>query len=270
MDGRALHEWRGAAVETWRARWGVPELHILATVGSTNDVARALALSGAPEGTTVLADEQTRGRGRRGRTWHAEAGRSLILSMVTRPRCQGAESVLSLRLGLATARAIEAVMALAVGIKWPNDLIIDGRKVGGMLCEGVVEAGRTAFVVAGTGVNVREPAGDWPAELAGRATSLAERAGSAPDVDALAGRVIGEWLAALGGTPDRLSSAELEAFGRRDVLRGRVVTVEGDASGTVVGLDPDGALRVVRDGITGRIVAGTVRPLETTEEGERS
>ena len=66
MDGRELETWRGASVDAWRARWGVPELHIFATVGSTNDVARALALGGAPEGATVLADAQTRGRGRRG------------------------------------------------------------------------------------------------------------------------------------------------------------------------------------------------------------
>lgn len=269
MDAVRVAEWRGSTVEEWRARWGVPALHVFASVGSTNDVARALAEDGAPEATTVLADAQTRGRGRRGRVWHADPGRSLILSMVVRPRTPGAESVLSIRLGLAVARAIESLTPLAVRIKWPNDLLIDSRKVGGMLCEGVVEGERPAFVVAGTGVNVLQHDDDWTGPLAGFATSLAARTDRAPDMDRLAGAVIGEWLPALDRAGNRLSADELAAFHQRHALQDRAVTVDGEPGGVVQGVDPDGALRLEHEGRTRRVVAGTVRPMDT-EAGERS
>lgn len=256
-----LRQWRDRPVEEWRSRWGVPELHVFGAVGSTNDVARALAEGGAPGGTVVLADAQTEGRGRRGRSWHAGPGQSLILSMVVRPRSMGAESVLSLRLGLAAARAIETVAPLAVGMKWPNDLIIDGRKVGGMLCEGVVEGDRVAFVVAGTGINVHQDDDDWPGTLAGRASSLSARARRAIDTTELAGTVIKLWRTAIAEAGDRLAPDEVAELGRRDVLRGRLVTVDGRVAGEVRGVDPDGALRLNDDGTPRRVVAGTIRPV---------
>lgn len=261
-----LRDWQGRPVEAWRVRWGVPELHVFAAVGSTNDMARERARAGAPEGTVVLADVQTRGRGRRGRSWHAEPGQGLILSMVVRPRAGGAESVLSLRLGLAAARAIEAVTPLAVGVKWPNDLVVDGRKVGGMLCEGVVERDRVAFVVAGTGINVRQADHDWPDALAGRASSLSARAGRPVDRAELAGCVIGEWLEAIGRPADRLTPDEVGELGRRDVLQGRAVAVDGRPGGVARGVDPDGALRLDDDGTPRRVVAGTIRAVENREE----
>lgn len=261
-----LREWRDRPVDAWRDRWGVPELHVFGAVGSTNDVARERARKGAPEGTVVLADAQTRGRGRRGRSWHAAPGRSLILSMVLRPRAVDAESVLSLRLGLAAARAIEMVAPLAVGVKWPNDLVVDGRKVGGMLCEGVVEGGRVAFVVAGTGINVRQADDEWPEPLAGRASSLSARAGRPIDRAVLAGRVIGEWLQAIARPADRLAPDELAELGRRDVLRGRAVTVDGRPAGVVRGVEPDGALRLDEDGTPRTVVAGTIRAVENPKE----
>ena len=93
MTDREVSAWHGATVEVWRGRWGVPRLHVFETVGSTNDVARELASAGAPQGTTVLADQQTRGRGRRGRAWHSDTGQSLLLSMIARPGDPGADAI---------------------------------------------------------------------------------------------------------------------------------------------------------------------------------
>lgn len=266
MYDRELSTWHGAPVEEWRRRWGVPGLHVFETVGSTNDVARELAFTGAPEGTTVLANQQTRGRGRRGRVWHSEAGQSLILSMIVRPNGPGAEAVLSLRLGLAAARAIDAVTPVVVGIKWPNDLMVHGRKVGGILCEGVVEGDRVAFVVVGAGVNILQD-DDWPSPLAGSATSLASWADQPPDIPGLAGRVIGEWLEALARGADRLAAGELEEYDRRDVLKGRAVRVDDEITGTAQGIDPGGALRLDDRGTSRRVIAGTVRTAETQDGG---
>lgn len=266
MTGRELAAWYGTAVEEWRGRWGVPRLRVFETVGSTNDVARELAIAGAPEGTTVLADQQTRGRGRRGRAWRSQAGQSLILSMIARPGAQGAEAILSLRLGLAVARAIEAVTPLVVGIKWPNDLMLHGRKVGGMLCEGAVVGDRVAFVVAGTGVNVLQD-DDWLPPLAGSATSLAAWVDRAPDIPELAGRVVAEWQEALTRGGERLGPDELEEYDRRDVLRGRRVRVDGEITGTAQGIDPSGVLRLDDKGTPRRVLAGTVRIADGQDEG---
>lgn len=262
MGDHEVSTWNGVPVEEWRGRWGVPELHVFETVGSTNDVARQLASAGAREGTTVLADQQTRGRGRRGRVWRSDPRQSLILSMIARPGAPGTESILSLRLGLAVARAIEGLTTLAVGIKWPNDLMIHGRKVGGVLCEGTVDGDQLAFVVAGAGLNVLQ-ADDWAPPLAGSATSLASWVDRAPAVPELAGRVIGEWLEALALGSDRLEPAEMEEYERRDVLKGRRVRVDGDITAVALGIDPGGGLRLDDDGTARRVVAGTVRPTDT-------
>ena len=252
--------WHGRPVEEWRRAWGAPALRIYASVESTNDVARVMAEGGAEQGSTVIADEQTRGRGRRGRVWRSDPGQSLILSMVARPRSLEAESVLSIRLGLAVARAIEDTVPVAVGLKWPNDLLIDGRKVGGMLCEGAVEGERPAYVVAGTGVNVLQPDDAWTGDLAGRATSLAARHDATVSIPELAGRVVEEWLRVLDRHEGRLDAEELDAFRRRDTLRGQPVIVDGEQSGVARGVEPDGALRLVDGrGRATRVVSGTVR-----------
>ena len=262
-------EWYGRPVEAWRVEWGVPELHTFTSVGSTNDVARDRAEAGAPEGTTVITDEQTRGRGRRGRVWTSHPGQSLVLSMVVRPGTLGAESVLSIRLGLAVARAIEEITPLAVTVKWPNDLLVDGRKVGGMLCEGAVEGDRPAYVVAGTGVNVLQPDEAWSGPLAGRATSLVARAQEPVAIPALAGRVIRRWLDVLDAPGHRLTADELDAFRRRDALAGYTVTVDGEVRGQAVGVDADGTLRLAGpDGRERRVVSGTVRRSDPPSGGE--
>jgi BirA family transcriptional regulator, biotin operon repressor / biotin---[acetyl-CoA-carboxylase] ligase len=266
MPGRpaaapALATWHGRSPAEWRERWRIPELLIFRTVGSTNDEARALAEAGAPAGTVVLAEAQTRGRGRRGRGWYAQPGESLLLSIVLRADRTGRADlpgVLPLRVGIATARAIEAVTGLGAGIKWPNDLVAGGRKLGGVLCEGTVEGARDAFVVAGIGLNVLQEPDGWPPDLRGAATSIAAEGGT-PDLPALAARVIAEVSMAAAGGGAELQAAELRELARRDVLRGREVTVDGRPAGRAEGIEPRGALVVRREGAAHHIIAGTIR-----------
>jgi BirA family biotin operon repressor/biotin-[acetyl-CoA-carboxylase] ligase len=261
---RPAERWDGVPVATLRRRWRVPELRVYPSVDSTNDVARDLAGDGARAGTVVLADQQRRGRGRRGRQWTPASGESLLLSMVLRPGADAAgDTVLSIRLGLAAARAIEDETGAVVGIKWPNDLLVDGRKVAGVLCESALAGGRTLYVVAGIGVNLTQPDDAWPPALAGTATSLAARTGEAPRRVALAGRVVRAWLGAARPDAPALSDDELADFARRDVLAGRPVAVEGLPAGTAAGVAPDGGLRLHGERGTRSLVAGSVRALES-------
>lgn len=255
MDA-GLDRWHGLDVDEWRRQWEVPVLRIYDRVGSTNDVARTLAETGAAAGATVLADEQTRGRGRRGRVWRADADSSLLLSMVF--RCDP-DAPLSIRLGLATARAIDALLPTRTGLKWPNDLQIGGRKVGGILCEATGEVGGGGVVIAGLGLNVRQRDEDWPPELAGAATSLEASAGPV-DLARLAGEVVGRWLPIARAPGGPLSAEERTEYAERDVLVGRDVTVGDRTAGVAAGIDPSGALRLETSGTVRSIQAGTVRP----------
>jgi BirA family transcriptional regulator, biotin operon repressor / biotin---[acetyl-CoA-carboxylase] ligase len=254
-----MRAWLGTPVETWRQRWGIPLLQIHERVDSTNDLARALADQGAPQGTTILAEEQARGRGRLGRQWATTPGSAVLLSMVLRPTAPGTETLLSLRLGIAAARAMESVASVAVGLKWPNDLFLQRRKVAGILCESAGEAGRDLYVVAGIGVNVHQHDRDWPPDLKDEAISVEAAAGAPVDRGTLAGEIIAAWLDAAGRTTPRLEADELDEFRRRDLLLGHPLLVDGEPAGTGQGIDPDGALRAGEPDAPRRVIAGTVR-----------
>lgn len=274
--------WRGETIDVWRGRWGVPALRIFQRVGSTNDIAKAMADDGAAQGTLVIADEQTRGRGRRGRAWSAPRGSSLSMSMVLRPPTPGASRVLTLRLGLAAARAIERIRSVQITIKWPNDLRLGGLKLAGILCEATLVEDRVIHVIAGLGINVRTPGQGWPTELAGRATALEEAAAAfrpdrtapldpaPPDVGppepALVRGVVEEWLAVAGDPASALSPDEMRQFEARDALRGRDVTVDDRPAGEAAGITDTGALIVhAGDGVRA-VAAGTVRATDVTTE----
>ncbi len=257
-----LERWEGKAVADWAALWGLPRLLIYAALESTNDVARALAQAGAPAGTVVLADHQTRGRGQHGRTWHAPAGQAVLLSAVLRPPLPAGEAAagtVSLRVGLAAAGAIEPFASVPVGLKWPNDLVAAGAKLGGILVEGAMTGG-SFHAVGGVGVNVLQRPEDFPADLDGAAVSVAMLGGAAVSRADLAG-ALATALAGLAVAPAApLSPAELREFARRDILRHQAITIDGAPAGTAVGLDADGALRVERpDGSIARYRGGTVR-----------
>jgi BirA family biotin operon repressor/biotin-[acetyl-CoA-carboxylase] ligase len=212
-------------------------LHYFDRVSSTMDVIHQLAAEGAVPGTAVMAGEQLEGRGSRGRTWHSPVG-GLWLSVLFQPPAvlEGIE-VISLRVGLAVAEAIQARLPKPVQLKWPNDLMLEGRKLGGVLCEARWQGDALGWVAVGIGMNVRNRI---PAELGGVAVSLSELTPGIT-VEEVADPVLAA-LRALDLGTGRLSPSELDRFARRDWLRGR--TIREPAEGRVTGVGEDGALLV--------------------------
>jgi BirA family transcriptional regulator, biotin operon repressor / biotin---[acetyl-CoA-carboxylase] ligase len=220
-------------------RLGRPRLHLRETT-STNERARALAIAGAPHGMVVTAGVQTAGRGRQGRVWTAPPGAALLLSLIVRDP----DPLLPLRAGLAVAD----LAGPAARIKWPNDVLVSGRKVAGVLVEG---RAREGWAVVGIGVNAALDLADLPAELRDRAGTL----GRSPDAleDALA-----ELLDALGTRLAEPATSTLARLRDLDALLDRPVTW-ADGEGVGAGVDEGGGLRVRRaDGSVTILDAGEV------------
>ena len=233
-----------------------PELLRFPVVASTMDLLHERAAHGAAAGTVVVAGEQREGRGSRGRPWRSPPG-GLWLSALYRPDSAAGVELLSLRAGLAVAGAIEASGGgLRVGIKWPNDLMLDDRKLGGILCEARWQGESLAWVVAGVGVNVTNPV---PAEVAAGAVRLADHLPGAEPGTLEAGVIAA--LRALDASASRLDAGELAALRARDWLLGR--KLHAPAAGRAEGIGEDGVLLV--RGPTGALVgvrAGTVELAE--------
>lgn len=165
----------------------------LAETESTNDVARDWALAGAPEGAVVVADKQTRGRGRRARLWDSPAGVGLYASFILRPDWPAADAAqLAILGGLAAFHALELAGVQNLRIKWPNDILAGGRKICGVLVEPRVGAERIEFAVVGIGINVGHTREDFPPELRPFATSCRIE-GAAISVDALLANLVKSW-----------------------------------------------------------------------------
>ena len=143
------------------------------SIGSTNARAKDLAAAGAPEGTLTTADAQTLGRGRLGRAWHSPPGRNLYFSLVLKPNLPPERTpLITLAAGLGVAEAIKKHTGLDIQIKWPNDLLIDGKKIVGILCEMEMQGPKVAFVILGIGINVNLALSDLTPEIAKTASSL--------------------------------------------------------------------------------------------------
>lgn len=249
--------------------WGVPSVEVHGRIGSTSDRASELVADGAASWTVVVADEQTRGRGRRGSTWRSPAGAGLWMSVVLRhdvldgdgrPGRTGSGG-LPLLIGLACVEGIESLLPnIEVGLKWPNDLLVGWRKVGGILCEAVDDA-----VVAGIGINVADPPDIEAAGLP--ATALEIEAGTSLERGDLAAAILRRLRLRLDeGPPFHEGLHELR---RRDVLEGRAVETDQEGPGRASGIDASGALVLIRDdGSEVRVVAGGVR-LSSTEPDRR-
>ena len=209
---------------------GVPTVELFDQVGSTLDVAHARASAGAPSGTLVLADEQTAGRGRQGRTWVSDPGAGVWLTLVERPSDAIAVGVLSLRLGLAAAAALDALSTERIKLKWPNDLYVGSSKLAGILVEARWREGVLDWVAIGFGINVRLPSG-VPAAALGAGTQR---------TDVLTRLVPALRHAAAATGP--LRDDELDAYAGRDYARGR--RCREPVVGVVTGLNPAGALVV--------------------------
>jgi BirA family transcriptional regulator, biotin operon repressor / biotin---[acetyl-CoA-carboxylase] ligase len=230
-----------------------------ATTGSTSDVAAELAAAGGQEGAVVVADAQTAGRGRRGRTWFSPEGAGLYVSTVLEPararNAARATLLTTLAAGAAIAEGVERATGLRADLKWPNDLYVGRRKLAGILAEGVADA-----VVLGYGINVSAAA--YPPELSTRATSLESELGRAVDRP----RVLVETLAALASRYADLLDGRFDAI--LDAWRARSprsqgsrvswTTISGEQTGITNGIDDMGALLVRIGDRIERIVAGEV------------
>ena len=215
---------------------------------TTNNRARELALEGAPEGTLVVAEKQTAGRGRRGKVWESPLGTGIWMSLVLRPQIMPAEaSVLTLLCGLATAEAIEAETGLSAGIKWPNDILINGKKAVGILTEMDCEMSEVHFVIPGIGINVNTAS--FPPEIAEIATSLYLECGKTVSRRRLVHRVL-ERLEEHYETFLRTGSfaAMLEDYRKHCITLGKEVHVLGREPFFAEALDitPEGELLVRR------------------------
>lgn len=254
------------AIAAAAARLGAfGQCHYHAEVASTNDLALALAAAGAPEGTSVLADAQRSGRGRRGQSWFSPPGAGIYLSVIVRPAgAAPALSLVTLGAGVAVALAIRAATGLDVELKWPNDAVFGRpwRKLAGVLCEASGVAGESvAGVVVGIGVNLQPAA--YPPEIATRATSLEAELSRAVERP----RLVVEILASLAEVTSRLWAGERDwvvgewrRFGRAG-LGGVAVRWNDrgmDRRGAARDIDEDGALVVESGGRIERLVAGEV------------
>jgi BirA family biotin operon repressor/biotin-[acetyl-CoA-carboxylase] ligase len=224
---------------------GTPRLHLRRT-DSTNDRARALAIAGAPHGTLVTAGEQTAGRGRHGRTWSAAPGRGLLLSLVLRD--------VPALLALASAVAVADVVGANAAIKWPNDVLLGGRKVAGILAEGRPQEG---WAVLGIGVNVALREQDLPPRVAAGAAGLGlGPAAVEPTLVAL--------LIALERRLAQQPGAILDAYRGRDALLGRAVRWQ-HGNGVAAGVDGAGRLLVEAAGGVVALDAGEVHLLAPSD-----
>jgi BirA family biotin operon repressor/biotin-[acetyl-CoA-carboxylase] ligase len=242
---------------------------VLNEVDSTNDEAARQLAAGRVAPFVVLAQQQTRGRGRFGRVWHSEANGNLYASFAFRPRVAPERmAAFTLWMGLNLCELLVKFAQVEPGLKWPNDIVFDGRKAGGMLTEARVDADQIRDLVFGLGLNVNSPAGGWPGDLARRAVSLAEVTGAPLDLNRLTAALIGRVLLAYDSFVEgEYVKTFADLWHRYDVLRGQsIVLLEGGRRnpGTVTGLDDEGAL-LLRDarGRTKRFRAGEV----TIEKG---
>jgi len=243
-----------AAEEELARLLDLPRVAWYEELASTMDVAHALAQQGAPSGTLVLADAQSRGRGRGGKTWTSPSGAGLWLTLVERPQDPSALDVLSLRVGLRAARALDRFASAPIAIKWPNDLMLPSGKLGGMLVEVRWRALRPEWIAVGVGINLETPPVAGATGLDRREPDAATShsppriaAHAAPGDRATPDRlvVLAELLPALRAAAagqGALTPAELEEFAARDWARGRRVVAPD--RGTVVGISPAGALLI--------------------------
>jgi BirA family biotin operon repressor/biotin-[acetyl-CoA-carboxylase] ligase len=238
-------------------------IHHFLETGSTNDVARQFAEQGSPEGTLVLAEEQTQGRGRLGRSWLSERGSGIYASILLRPVMKPHEAALvTLAAAVAASVAIEQAGGLKADIKWPNDLLLSGRKCCGILSEMQAEKGEIQYVIVGIGMNVNHSA--FPTELGQRATSLRIVGGQAYSRIAVLCALLQRF---------ELLYDDLQRGNRATVLRrwverssfafGKQVTVDlgnrQSIEGQTAGLSDGGNLRVkLADGRVEEVLSGDV------------
>ena len=242
-------------------------IRVCESIGSTNTALKALAAEGAPAGLALIAEEQTAGRGRLGRSFFSPAGSGLYLSLLLRPELPAGAAVrLTAGAAVAAAEAIEALSGRRCGIKWVNDILVDDRKVCGILAEAAADsAGRTQYVVLGLGFNIYPPESGFPAELSGSAGAIfPERPSDDPRARLAAGVLDRLWEIAA----DPADPGIFERYKRRCILLGRRIRVLAPGrppeSALAVDLNDDYSLQVrLDDGSERSLCSGevSVRPV---------
>jgi len=245
-----------------QTRWIGNRLEYFDETDSTNIRARKLAEEGAPHGTLVVADSQSAGKGRRGRAWTSPKGVGIWMSLVLRPPIRPADaSMLTLVAGMAVVKGVRKSTGLKAMIKWPNDAILSGKKICGILTEMSTEEDSIRYVITGIGINVN--VSSFPEEIAEKATSLKEELGEAVKrslVIAAVAEAFEEFYDSFLKTHDM--SCLMEDYNKALVNRNRQVTVldpRGQYQGRALGIDPEGSLLVQRkDGTVESVISGEV------------
>ncbi|HEY6896668.1 MAG TPA: biotin--[acetyl-CoA-carboxylase] ligase [Rhodocyclaceae bacterium] len=234
------------------------DVDAVAECESTNTLLLDRAETGAPSGLVILADSQSAGRGRRGRSWYGAPGDSLTFSLLWRfPPASTAPAALSLAVGVGLARALRHLGCADLRLKWPNDLLIGTRKLGGVLVE--LQSGNVRGAVIGIGLNLRRPA-DMPAEVVALATSLHE-AGVNPSREVVLATCLADLAAVFDTYAESGFAALREEWMAAHAHQGQLVNISGsgaELSGRCMGVDADGALLLQTAGGLERVLAGDV------------
>lgn len=241
------------------------ELLAFEQVKSTQDLAKELAEAGAAEGALVIAEEQMSGRGRMGRSWVSPQGKGIWMSMVMRPNVPiYCAPQLTLLTAAALCRSLKRMTGLPIGIKWPNDLLIEGKKISGILLESAAEDERLKYIVAGVGISVNLSPSDYPEQLRATATSLRIQSGYPYSRKAIITDFLKEWeelydLYLLKGFSPIASI--WESLSVTLGIPVRLITPQGELTGVPIGLENNGAIRIRRED-------GSVIAIFSAEMGE--
>lgn len=220
------------------------KVFLFESIDSTNSCARALGDAGTPEGAVVVAEYQTNGRGRLGRAWLAEPGTSLLFSVLLRPAITlETAGLLTLYASAAIARAVEHSVGLTVECRWPNDLLLHGKKFCGILIENSFQQSGLSYSVIGAGINVNQA--EFPPEIADRATSLSRESRRAPERDKVFQSVLSELDAMYTDVRRGKFQAAVSEWTQRCSMFGKMITVrehDSTVSGVASRLHHDGGL----------------------------
>ncbi len=244
------------------------KIYAFETIDSTNNCGKVLASVGALEGVVIIAEEQTAGKGRLGRTWQANPGENLTFSLLLRPRVSpDALNLLPLYIAVAVAEAIERVVDLKVECKWPNDLLVNGKKIGGILIEGSVKENIVEHVVIGLGLNVNQT--QFSPDFKTRATSLRLESRQQVDRTKLFREVISLLETQYKSYAKTAFRSVIPLWEKRSTMLNKPILVSQSGnvfSGTVKGLSPEGGLVLETDGMTKTLFAGDVTILGDAPE----
>ena len=257
--------------ESLNSRWLGQTIHFFQQLDSTNETAMELALEGSPEGTTVIAEEQLRGRGRNNRIWHSPAGVGIYCSIILHPTLTPAKAqVMTLMTAVAITKAVMQETSLKPKIKWPNDILVNNKKVAGILLESKVSSDQIEHAVIGFGINVNHTLADLPSKPMFEASSLGMELGEPVERGALTARILGE----LEGAYERLQQDDLimilEQWRHFSATLGQPIRVwqrDKVIEGVAIDVTDEGGLEVrLKDGSLMIIHSGNVEHVRLSVE----